>query len=56
MKQYLKLKITSHTGKVWDNPLKMSEGHLIPLLAANNRNLTVMCVEVTEKEYKLIFG
>lgn len=56
MKKYLDVKITSHSGKVWDNPLKLSEGHLIPPLAANNRHLTVRCVEITESEYKLIFG
>lgn len=54
-KQYLDVVVVSHKGTVSNNPLKLSEGHLIPPLAENNKSLLVKHKSCTQAQYDCMF-
>lgn len=55
-KKYLKITITTHNGLSVENPLKLSEAHLISKMAQENKKLEIKIVECDAKSYKFIFG
>lgn len=56
MKKYLNLTITAYDGRVFSNPLKLSEAYLISKAAQENKSIRVELRNCDLKEYKLIFG
>jgi hypothetical protein len=56
MKKYLNVDVCTHDGRTFNNPLKLSEAHLIGKLAQENKAVTVTFVECTKLRYKLLFG
>ncbi len=55
-KKYLKCTVTPNVGKVFENPLKLSEAYMISQLAQENNNVLVKFVETDESTYNFIFG
>ena len=56
MKKILKCEVQMHNGKWFTNELKLSEVRFVSQLAQENKQVIVTCVEVDEREFKLIFG
>jgi hypothetical protein len=56
MKKYLSVQVTRRDGKMFCNPLKLSESHLISKMAKENKSLHIILMECNSKEYKSIFG
>ena len=56
MKKYLSCTVTSNLGLVFDNPLKLSEVHLISQLAKENKKVVVTMIVCSKEQYKQIFG
>lgn len=56
MKEYLKCKITTKGGTTFDNPLKLSEAHLIPQILREQKSIHIERVECSKEQYKQIFG
>lgn len=48
--------ITTDTGAVVDNELKLSEAYLISTMAQENKSVKVTCIECHPDDYKIIFG
>ncbi|MEE9571520.1 MAG: hypothetical protein V3W20_00560 [Candidatus Neomarinimicrobiota bacterium] len=55
-KIFLQCKVTSKTGRVFNNPLKLSEVRFVSQLAQENMQVVVWIVTVTPKTYKATFG
>ena len=55
-KKYLSVHVTSNDGSHFENPLKLSEAHFVSQLAQENMKVEVTCEEVSELEFKTIFG
>lgn len=53
---YLKCTVTSENGRVWENPLMLSEIHLVNTLAKEHLSVLVERVTVDEESYRFIFG
>lgn len=56
MKKYLDITVWRNDGSHFNNPLKLSEVHLVNKLAKENQRLTVFLTEVSKETYKFIFG
>lgn len=56
MKKILSVRVLTHKGFEYDNPLKLSEAYLISKIAQENKSVKVECTEVTADYYKMIFG
>lgn len=55
-KHYLDCRVTMNNGRTFDNPLKLSEAHLISKLCKDNKQVLVTRRSCDAKEYKIIFG
>ena len=57
-RKYLDVKIHRKDGKIWENPLKLSEVFLVSQMAQDieTDHLTVTLTETTTHGYKYIFG
>lgn len=55
-KKYLSCIITTHSGAVVDNELKLSEAYLISRMAQDNKKVEVHCIECHPDDYKIMFG
>lgn len=58
MRKYLFVMVHRKDGSKWENPLKISEVHLISQMAQDEgtEKLTVTLTETTSSGYKYIFG
>lgn len=56
MKKYLKVTVYQHNGKTFENPLKLSEAHLIVNLAKENNWVQVEYATMNKEKYQTIFG
>ena len=56
MREYINCSVVSNKGVLFQNPLKLSESHLIVKLARENKIVEVNIVECNEETYKFIFG
>lgn len=50
------VRITTHEGRTFANPLKLSEAHLLSKIAQENKSALVTCEEMTEADFKTTFG
>jgi len=48
--------ITTHEGRVYTNELMLSEARIVSQMAQENRKVEVTCIEVTDAQFKSIFG
>ncbi len=55
-KKYLHCQITAHSGMTFNNPLKLSEAHLVSRIAQENKSVVVTIRTVDIANYKSIFG
>jgi len=56
MKKYLNCIITTKSGQVVNNPLKLSEVSLISKIAQENKSVFVELREMDLRTYKITFG
>lgn len=56
MKQYINCSVVTHKGVIFQNPLKLSESHLIVRLLKENKKVEVNLIECDDKTYKFLFG
>ncbi len=56
IKKYLHCVILKKDGSTFENPLKLSEAHLISKMAQDHKSVTVSIKEVGESAYKAIIG
>lgn len=56
MRTYINCSVYTHTGTVFQNPLKLSESHLIVRLLKENKKVEVNLKECDKETYKFIFG
>ena len=56
MREYLRVIATRHDGSTYQNPLMLSEIHLLKTLARLNNRLEVSIEKCTIGEFKSIFG
>jgi len=56
MKRYLQCTIETNNGQIIDNPLKLSEVHLITQIVKENKKVIVELKEMNPTRYKLVFG
>ena len=56
LKKYLDVFVKENNGKVYSNPLKLSEVHLITQILKENQSVEISITECTEARYKSIFG
>lgn len=55
-KKYLHCIVTTNDGRVFENPLKLSEARLISQMAQENKSVLVTTRECTQQYYEMTFG
>jgi hypothetical protein len=55
-KKYLDVKIQRKNGSWFNNPLKLSEAHLISKIAQENQKIIIYSAECNLSHYKYLFG
>lgn len=55
LRKYYHCTITTHEGRVFENPLLLKEIHLIGTIARENKNVLVEVREIDEETYKTRF-
>lgn len=55
-REYLDCSVKTHEGRWFNNPLKLSEVHLVKTLARENEFVEVILAECSQETYELMFG
>jgi len=56
MKTIFECTVTTETGRVFNNPLMLSELNLLNQLLKENKKVEIKRVQISKEEFKRIFG